>query len=133
MHKSFEPDMPGIHTWLLPTALGILIAGLAIRTVAIFTLGKAFSANVAVRSGQQLQRGGLYHFVRHPSYTGLELILLAYAMHTRTWACFAVFLIPPTLALLFRIRVEEAALRLTFGSEYEDYCRATKRLIPGVY
>jgi len=133
MHRFFEPDMPGSYSWLRPVALGILAAGLVIRIVAIFTLGKAFSANVAQLSGQKLQRTGLYRFVRHPSYTGLELILLAYALHTRTWACFAVFLIPPTLALLYRIRVEETALRLIFGPEYEDYSRSTMRLIPGIY
>jgi protein-S-isoprenylcysteine O-methyltransferase Ste14 len=133
MHKFFPPDMPGSYTWLRPLALGILILGMIIRAVAIFTLGRAFSANVALRSGQQLQRSGLYKFVRHPSYSGLELILLAFALHARTWACFAVFLIPPTLALLLRIQVEEAALRRAFGAEYEDYSRSTKRLIPGLY
>jgi protein-S-isoprenylcysteine O-methyltransferase Ste14 len=133
MHSFFHPDMPGSFTWLRPVALGILVLGLVVRAVAIFTLGRAFSANVALRSGQKLQRSGLYKFVRHPSYSGLELILLAFALHARTWACFAVFLIPPTLALLYRIHVEEAALRLTFGAEYDDYSRSTKRLIPGVY
>jgi protein-S-isoprenylcysteine O-methyltransferase Ste14 len=133
MHKFFPVDMPGSYTWLRPVALGILILGLGIRATAIFTLGGAFSANVAMRSGQKLQRKGLYRLVRHPSYLGLELILLAFALHTRTWACFAVFFIPPTLALLYRIHVEETALRLAFGADYEDYCRCTKRLVPGIY
>ncbi|MGA7521942.1 MAG: isoprenylcysteine carboxylmethyltransferase family protein [Acidobacteriaceae bacterium] len=133
MHKVFPIDMPGGHSWLLPVALGILILGLAVRTVAIVTLGSAFSANVAMRAGQQLERSGLYALVRHPSYLGLELILLACSLHARTWACFAVVLVPPTLAVLYRIHVEETALRLAFGSDYEDYSRRTKRLIPGIY
>ena len=133
MHRFFPPDMPGRDTWLLPLALGILILGLGVRAVAIITLGRAFSANVAMREGQKLQRGGLYGLVRHPSYLGLELILLAYALHSRTWACFVVFLIPPTLAVLYRIHIEERTLRLAFGEDYEDYSRSTKRLIPGVY
>jgi protein-S-isoprenylcysteine O-methyltransferase Ste14 len=133
MHKFFPADMPGSFTWLRPVALGILILGLVVRAVAIFTLGRAFSANVAMRAGQSLQRSGLYALVRHPSYLGLELILLAFALHSRTWACFAVFFVPPTLALLYRIHVEETALRLAFGAEYEDYSRNTKRLIPGLY
>jgi protein-S-isoprenylcysteine O-methyltransferase Ste14 len=133
MHHIFPVDMPGSYSWLRPAAMGILILGLAIRAVAIVKLGRAFSANVAVRSGQKLQRSGLYGLVRHPSYLGLELILLAFALHTRTWACFAVFLIPPTLAVLYRIHVEETALRLAFGADYEDYSRSTKRLIPGIY
>jgi protein-S-isoprenylcysteine O-methyltransferase Ste14 len=133
MHSFFPADMPGSNSWLRPAALGILIFGMGIRAVAIFTLGRAFSANVAMRAGQSLQRSGLYAFVRHPSYLGLELIFLACALHSRTWACCAVAFIPPTLAVLYRIHVEETALRLAFGSDYEDYSRATKRLIPGVY
>jgi protein-S-isoprenylcysteine O-methyltransferase Ste14 len=133
MHKFFPIDMPGSYSWLRPVALGILILGLGVRLVAIVTLGRAFSANVATRAGQRLQRSGLYSLVRHPSYLGLELIFLAFALHARTWACFAVVLVPPTLAVLYRIHVEETALRLAFGADYEDYSRSTKRLIPGVY
>jgi len=132
MHGFLPADMPGSH-WLRPTALGILILGLGVRAAAIVTLGRAFSTNVATRAGQRLQRSGLYSLVRHPSYLGLELIFLAFALHSRTWACFAVVLVPPTLAVLYRIHVEERALRLAFGADYEDYSRSTKRLIPGVY
>jgi protein-S-isoprenylcysteine O-methyltransferase Ste14 len=133
MHKVFPADMPASDSWLVPVALGILILGLSIRAVAIFTLGRAFSANVATHAGQKLQRSGLYGLVRHPSYLGLELVFLSYALHSRTWACFAVILVPTTLAMLYRIHVEETALRQAFGAEYEDYKRSTKRLIPGLY
>jgi protein-S-isoprenylcysteine O-methyltransferase Ste14 len=133
MHRFFPIDMPGSSTWLPPTAFGILVLGLGVRGLAVFTLGGAFSTNVATRAGQKLQRSGLYSVVRHPSYLGLELILLAFALHARTWACFAVVLVPPTLAVLYRIHVEETALRLAFGADYENYSRSTKRLIPGVY
>jgi protein-S-isoprenylcysteine O-methyltransferase Ste14 len=133
MHSLFPVDMPGSYSWLRPAALGVLILGLGVRVVATVTLGSAFSTNVATRAGQRLQRRGLYSLIRHPSYLGLEMILLALALHTLTWACFAVVLVPPTLAVLYRIQVEEAALRLAFGADYEDYSRGTKRLIPGVY
>jgi protein-S-isoprenylcysteine O-methyltransferase Ste14 len=133
MHKFLPIDMPGSDSWLRPAAIAILILGLAVRAVAVFTLRGAFSANVAMRAGQKLQRRGLYSLVRHPSYLGLELIFLAFALHSRTWACFAVVLVPTTLAMLYRIHVEETALRLAFGVEYENYSRSTKRLIPGVY
>jgi protein-S-isoprenylcysteine O-methyltransferase Ste14 len=133
MHGLFPIDMPGSHSWLLPVALGTLILGFGVRVSAIVRLGRAFSTNVATREGQSLQRSGLYRLVRHPSYLGLELILLGLALHARTWACFAVVLVPTTLAVLYRIHVEETALRLAFGADYEDYCRSTKQLIPGVY
>jgi protein-S-isoprenylcysteine O-methyltransferase Ste14 len=133
MHGFLPADMPGSASWLRPIAFAVLVLGLGIRGIAIVTLGKAFSANVATLAGQQLQRSGLYALVRHPSYLGLELVLLALALHTRTWACFAVALVPPTLAVLYRIHVEEKALQFAFGRDYEDYRRSTKRLIPGVY
>jgi protein-S-isoprenylcysteine O-methyltransferase Ste14 len=133
MHTFLPVDMPGSNRSLPTLALGILIVGLSVRLVAILTLGGAFSANVATRAGQRLKRSGLYRLVRHPSYLGLELIFVAFALHSRTWACFAVVLIPPSLAVIYRIYVEELALRRAFGAEYEDYSRSTKRLIPGVY
>jgi protein-S-isoprenylcysteine O-methyltransferase Ste14 len=133
IHTVFPVDMPGSDSWLRPVALWVFIIGLGVRAAAIVTLGRAFSANVAMRAGQRLERGGLYSIVRHPSYLGLELILLACALHARTWACFAVVLVPPTLTVLYRIHVEERALRLAFGADYEDYSRSTKRLIPGIY
>lgn len=133
MHAYLPIDMPGSHSLLPLVALWTLVIGLGIRTAAIVALGRAFSANVALRAGQRLNRSGLYSIVRHPSYLGLEIILLACALHSRTWACLAVVLVPPTLAVLHRINVEESALRLAFGADYDDYSRCTKRLIPGIY
>ncbi len=133
MHRFFPIDMPGSSSWLRPVAFGMLILGLGVRAVSVCTLGSAFSANVAMRAGQRLERHGLYSLVRHPSYLGLEMIFLAFALHSRTWACFAVVLVPTTLAVLYRIHVEETALRSAFGADYDDYSRNTKRLIPGVY
>jgi len=78
-------------------------------------------------------RTGLYSFVRHPSYLGMEVGFLAIGLHTRNWACLMWVFVLPTLAILYRIHVEEAALREAFGEEYADYSRVTKRLFPGVY
>ena len=133
MHAYFPVDMPGSHSWLPPLALWTLVVGLGIRAAAVITLGRAFSANVALRAGQKLHRTGLYRIVRHPSYLGLEIIFLAFALHSRTWACLVVVLVPTTLAVLVRIHVEESALRLGFGADYEEYSRRTRRLIPGIY
>ena len=76
---------------------------------------------------------GLYRWMRHPSYTGLLLCMLAVGLHTRNWISLLVIVSPTTAALLYRIHVEEIALRDHFGQEYLDYSRETKRLVPGVY
>ncbi|MGA2571942.1 MAG: isoprenylcysteine carboxylmethyltransferase family protein [Terracidiphilus sp.] len=121
------------HDFLRMAAFVLLVAGLVVRIAAIVNLGRAFSTNVAIRSAQSVQRNGLYRIVRHPSYLGTEIILLAAGLHTHNWACLAIFAVLPTAAVLNRIRVEEAALLNAFGEEYADYMRTTKRLIPGVY
>jgi protein-S-isoprenylcysteine O-methyltransferase Ste14 len=100
---------------------------------AILSLGRSFTANVVTHPDQKLNRSGLYRMVRHPSYLGMEIILLAIALHSGAWLAMITAFVPPTLAVLYRIRVEEAALMGAFGNEYEEYRQATKRLIPGLY
>lgn len=126
-------DMHLSHEVLRFAGLGLMVCGLALRAVAILTLGKSFSANVAIHDTQTIQRRGLYRIVRHPSYLGMELIFVAVGLHSHNWASLGVIVILPTLAVLYRIHVEERALLGAFGSEYADYMRTTKRLIPGVY
>ena len=122
----------GAH-WLRSAALAMLVLGLAIRWTAIVTLGKSFSANVAIRESQKVHRTGLYRFVRHPSYLGLLLVFLAVGLYARNWISLILAVVPTTLALFYRIHVEEKALRDAFGEEYAAYSRETKRLVPGVF
>lgn len=123
----------GGASWVGMAGLVLFVIGLAVRWSAITTLGRFFSVNVAIRSDQTVQKRGLYRFVRHPSYSGVLLIFTAIGLCTRNWLDLAIMLLPTTAALLYRIRVEEAALHQAFGEEYGAYCRSTKRLIPGVY
>jgi protein-S-isoprenylcysteine O-methyltransferase Ste14 len=128
-----ESNLPGGALWLKPASLAALIAGLTLRWTAILSLGKSFSSNVAIHSTQRVLKTGLYRWMRHPSYTGLIVIFVAVGLHTRNWISFLIIVIPTTAVLLYRIRVEEIALRDHFGEEYIDYSRQTSRLIPGIY
>ncbi len=124
--------IPSSH-WMKSASLILLIFGLLVRIVAIFTLGRSFTVNVATHSAQTIERRGLYSVVRHPSYLGLEICFLAVGIHSRNWFCLALMLIAPTLAVLYRIHVEEKALVGAFGADYVEYSRTTKRLFPGIY
>ena len=119
--------------WLRPLALALMIAGLTVRAAAIVTLGPWFTANVSIHSQQRLRKTGLYRVVRHPSYLGMELIFLAVGLYSESWIVMLVTFVPPSFAVLHRIRVEEAALTHAFGESYNEYCRTTKRLVPGLY
>jgi protein-S-isoprenylcysteine O-methyltransferase Ste14 len=122
-----------IPLWLAYAALALMIAGFVVRWTAIFSLGKAFSVNVAIRDGQKLYRSGLYRVVRHPSYSGMLICFIAISVVEQNWISAAVVLLFPTAALLYRIHVEERALNEAFGAQYAEYSRSTMRLIPGLY
>ena len=119
--------------WIRPVCLSILTAGFLLRLTAILSLGRAFSVNVAIRSDQRVMKTGLYGWMRHPSYTGMLLMFFAIGLGARNWVSLAIMLLVPTAALLYRIHVEEIALREHFGAEYVEYSRVTKRLVPGIY
>ena len=122
----------GAH-WVRQLSLVVLVVALALRWTAIFSLGKSFSANVAIRETQTVHRTGLFRVVRHPSYSGLLLVFVAIGLHTRNWIAFGIVLVPVVVAMMYRIHVEEIALRKAFGEEYVAYSRVTKRLVPWVY
>jgi protein-S-isoprenylcysteine O-methyltransferase Ste14 len=125
--------MFGGAEWIRFTGLAFMVFGLAIRWTAVVSLGRSFSANVAIRPEQRLQTAGLYRFVRHPSYFGLLLVLVAIGLHTRNWIGLGIVVIPSMAALSYRVHVEEQALRAAFGDVYAVYTSRTKRLLPGVY
>lgn len=117
----------------LAAAVGLLAVGLAIRWVAIFTLGRFFTVDVAVHTDHSLVETGLYRYVRHPSYAGLLLAFGGLGMFFGNWLGLVLLMVPIVAALTHRISVEEAALGRVLGAAYADYCARTKRLLPGVY
>jgi protein-S-isoprenylcysteine O-methyltransferase Ste14 len=130
---SHPPNMFGGAQWIRYAGLACLVCGLAIRWTAVVSLGRSFSANVAIRDEQRLKTDGLYRFVRHPSYFGLLLIIVAVGIHTHNWIGFAISVIPSFAAISYRIHVEEVALKTAFGDAYEAYSRRTKQLLPWIY
>lgn len=114
--------------------LGIVLfaAGGVLRIWPVFVLGCRFSGLVAIQPGHTLVTGGIYRVIRHPSYLGLLVNALGWALAFASGVglLLAALLIPP---LLSRIGAEEALLRSQFGGEYDSYRARTWRLIPGVF
>jgi protein-S-isoprenylcysteine O-methyltransferase Ste14 len=118
-----------IVRWL---GLSLYVSGGALRMVPVFVLGRRFSGLVAIQPGHKLVTDGLYGVVRHPSYLGLIIMGLGWALTFRSGVgvILSGLVIPPLLA---RIRSEKALLRSQCGEQYDSYYRQTWRLIPGVY
>jgi len=129
----YRPGAFAAGHWIRYVCAALLALGLVIRWTAIYTLGKAFSANVAIHATQRLNVSGVFRWMRHPSYTGMMLIFVAIGLNTRNWLGLGMIVVLPAAALLYRMHVEEAALTGAFGEEYVAYSGRTKRLIPGIY
>jgi protein-S-isoprenylcysteine O-methyltransferase Ste14 len=113
--------------------LGVLlfIAGGALRILPVFVLGRRFSGLVAIQPGHELVTTGIYGVIRHPSYLGLLVNALGWALAFRSGVglLLTTLIVPP---LIIRIRAE-ALLRAQFGEAYDVYRSRTSRPLPGLY
>jgi protein-S-isoprenylcysteine O-methyltransferase Ste14 len=111
----------------------VMWLGLAIRFWAIAALGRAFRTTVEVDPGQAVVSTGPYRWVRHPSYSGLLLIVAGFGLAVGNWLALVICVVLPLPALLRRIQVEETELTSVLGDRYRAYQAQTKRLIPGLW
>lgn len=119
----FELDLVGVPVLLFGEVL--IFSGRR-------ALGPFVTTRVKTASGQRVIRSGPYRFIRHPIYLGLILQFYAAPIAWRS-AYGAIVMLPLVLLLLRRVALEEEVMKSSFGPEYEDYCRRTKRLIPCIY
>ena len=113
--------------------IALMVAGICVRWLAIYTLGKYFTRKVTILDDHRVVQSGLYKYLRHPSYSGFLLGNLGLGLAFSNWLSLIIIFVPTFAAALYRMQVEEKALEQAFGSEYIDYCRATNRLIPKLY
>lgn len=113
---------------------GVLLfaIGGALRIWPVFVLGSRFSGLVAIQPGHELVTSGVYGVIRHPSYLGLLINSLGWALAFRSLVgvLLTAFTIVPLIA---RMNAEERLLLARFGDEYEAYRARSRRLIPGLY
>ncbi len=115
--------------WL---GVALYVGGGALRMWPVFVLGRRFSGLVAIQPGHALVTGGIYSHIRNPSYLGLLVLSLGWALafHSGVGVLLAALNVLPIVA---RIGSEEKLLRAHFGEQYEAYRARTWRLIPGLY
>ncbi len=111
----------------------VMWTGLVVRIWAIVALGRSFRTTVEVDTGQKVVDSGPYRWVRHPSYTGILLLMAGLSLVYGNWPALAILLVLPTGVLIHRIFVEEAVLTEVIGRAYTDYAARTQRLVPGLW
>ncbi len=130
--------VPGLRAladtwWTFGLGIAIVLAGAALRDWSILSLGRYFRRDVTIEAGQRIVRRGPYRVLRHPSYTGLILIVAGLGLAFGSWVGAAVALLIVFAGMLPRIRVEERALARAFGTDDADYASSTARLLPRVW
>ena len=109
----------------------LFIFGSILRIIAIFQLGVLrFKFNIAFRERQTLKTDQLHGYVRHPTYTAMMLVILAYAVTTHSWVIGTMGTLSALFGFQYRIHFEEQALKKKFGGEYETYRSKTPMWLP---
>jgi protein-S-isoprenylcysteine O-methyltransferase Ste14 len=111
----------------------LLYCGITLRAYSVWTLRKYFTVSVEIKTGHKIIRKGPYRYVRHPSYSGSILSLIGMQIGLRSPVGFAISLVLAFFAYTYRIHVEEEAMTDSFGIEYDNYKKITKRIIPFIF
>lgn len=114
------------------TGFALLVVGSIVRLWPVFVLGRRFSGLVAIQRDHRLVTTGIYRHVRNPSYLGLLVASIGWALVFRSGVGILIALLS-LIPLSARIQSEERLLADHFGAEYESYRARTWRLLPGVY
>ncbi len=121
-----------LPTWLRRGGVGVALLGFILLQWSHQALGRNWSDEPRLLSGQGLVRSGPYRWIRHPIYSAFLLILSSPLLISANWFLGAMWIGMATLDVLMRIRVEEALLLRHFGDEYQVYMKVTGRVMPRI-
>lgn len=93
-------------------------------------LGRNWSPTLDVRDSHELVTRGVYRRMRHPMYAAIWLGVITQPLLVHNWI--AGLAVLPAFALLYVVRVprEEAMMRETFGTAWDEYAVRTGRIFP---
>jgi protein-S-isoprenylcysteine O-methyltransferase Ste14 len=124
-----------IHPTALADWIGLVLfwGGISLRLWSFRTLGRYFTFTVQTSGDQPVITDGPYRLIRHPSYAGLLLVVMAIGLFIGNWWALVALTVAIAGGLVFRIGVEERALIQTLGDGYRDYAATHKRLVPLIW
>ena len=123
----------GIGSTAQIAALLIVIAGYGLVVWATGT-NAFFSQVVRIQSerGHTVISSGPYHYVRHPAYVGMILVMLAAPVMLGSWGA----LIPGTISavlMIIRTLLEDKTLQAELPGYIEYTQHVRYRLVPGIW
>jgi protein-S-isoprenylcysteine O-methyltransferase Ste14 len=124
------PLLDGVLFDVIGFSIGLV--GLGLCCVAQNTMKNSWRMGIDEHVKTDLVTGGVYRYIRNPTYVGVTFMLIGVWMIWPTWA-FALIALAFYLLIEVQVRYEEEFLERTHGAEYRDYLKTTKRYIPGIY
>ncbi len=126
--RTSEVPLGQMETAIIMT---LFLAGSTLRVIAVYQLGsEAFKFDIVFRDRQTLRQEKLYSWIRHPSYTAMMIVILAYALTTHYWLAGCLGVVSAWFGFQYRIYHEENAMLEEFGEEYVSYRKKTGMWFP---
>lgn len=117
-----------LSIFLKDFSLVIAVLGGLVLFLALLQLNKNLSPFPTPKTTGKLITAGLYHWVRHPIYSGILLFVFGYALFSQSWSKLAIsFLL---LGLFYFKSVYEEKLLSQRFSNYSAYQKRTGRFFP---
>jgi len=118
--------------WLAWIGLIVEIAFLWLFYASHRQLGKNWSVSLEIRREHKLVTDGLYKYVRHPMYLSFWLWAIAQFCLLPNWFAGLAGLVGVAILYFYRVDHEEAMMRATFGTSYDEYASRTGRVFPKI-
>ena len=122
----FAIPLPDGLRW---AGVGLGLVGLGLWTWTQAVLGREYSPQLQLRNEHRLVTSGPYARVRHPMYTAMSGMGIAFALVTANW-CFVLVAVAMIAGFAARAPREEQMMLQAFGEEYRAYVQRTGRFFP---
>jgi protein-S-isoprenylcysteine O-methyltransferase Ste14 len=124
----------GTFTFDLISFFGILLAtfGTFLYARSRKELGKNYSSKPTIFQTHRLVTTGPYKYVRHPSYVGSFIVMIAFVMISKSFLSliYALFIALPFG--IYKIKIEERMLEKKFGKKFKTYKQKVPMIFPRV-
>ena len=114
-----------------PLAVILIVIGTALIVAARVALDRAGTTWHPTEPGRTtaLVTSGVYRLSRNPTYLGMEIVLLSWAVILASPAAALVSALFVGYIDRFQIRPEEMVLSVSLGREYDDYSHRVRRWV----
>ncbi len=118
-----------LPAWLRWVGFALGAGSLALWIWTQSALDTLWSAQLQLRPEHHLVKEGPYARIRHPLYTAMILLSIAFSLVTANWV-FVGFSALAVLGMVVRVPREEQMMIEQFGGEYRAYMQQTGRFFP---